>query len=460
MYMDNSLMKSAGKKTILGIAIPIIINNISQQIQILFDWAFLGNYDSSLFSAIGNAAFPYGITWVILISLTTGTAVLISQYLGAKKNETAKQVAEASLKYNTFIGIALYLMWLLNAEYIFKALGVKEPVLAYCIGYMRFLSISLVILGSSATSAVILQAKGFTRPIMYTGLIRNILNIILDWILIFGIAGFPELGIKGAGLATTISNLIADPILIFFAFKSKTGIFKISLWGIIKSKWHIYKKAIRIGLPASLEDLLWNFGAIILVAFLNMQDIASTGIYTLIFNIEMTSVSIYSGIARAALILVGRKTGEKDMASAIKTGLRCNTYALIICLVFFAVFLFFPRTVLRIFTNNRQMIYQSVPFLVFAAFILFPRAVNIVIGSSIRGYGDTKWMFITQVWGTAFVISLSALLIFFFKLKIYGVFTAILTDEIIRAVINCFRFIKGRNFRLNITGLTVYHFRD
>ena len=85
---------------------------------------------------------------------------------------------------------------------------------------------------------------------------------------------------------------------------------------------------------------------------------------------------------------------------------------------------------------------MSVIFIILVATNLFGKSGNIIIGNGIRGYGDTKWMFMTQALGTAGVIALSCLCVFVFKLGMLGVFIAVLCDEAIRALINFIRFLK------------------
>jgi Na+-driven multidrug efflux pump len=100
----------------------------------------------------------------------------------------------------------------------------------------------------------------------------------------------------------------------------------------------------------------------------------------------------------------------------------------------------FPRPILTLFTDDTTILDISVPYLKFIAWILFPKAVNNVIGLCIRGLGDTRWMLYTQIFGTLFMIIGGYLLILRSGLGLLGVFVTLLADEALRGVVNLLRF--------------------
>ena len=282
--------------------------------------------------------------------------------------------------------------------------------------------------------------------IMISGVISNLINIILDWILIYGKFGCPQLGIEGAAYASTISNYVAAPIMLLYVFKSKQIPIKLHIKNVFYCKWSIYKEVLRIGGPSGLEFILWNVGNVILVSFLNKLDMMAAGVYTLILSIETFPLLIYMGFANAGLTLVGQKTGEKDHKQAIAVGFRCLAFALTICLVIAVGFWAVPDKILGIFTNDSMLVEESIPYLILIAFVFFPKAINNVIGLAIRGLGDTRWMLYSQIFGTVFLVAVAYVLIFVADLQLMGVFLALLLDESVRGILNLLRFWKGREF--------------
>ena len=281
----------------------------------------------------------------------------------------------------------------------------------------------------SATS--VLQGLGFTSIIMVSGIAGNLLNILLDWVFIFGKLGFPALGIEGAAIATVISNFLSAPLTILYVLRS------------LPAQLRSYRRVLALGIPSGLEYGLWNVGNFMLVSYLNRLDMMSAGIYTLVFSIETVPLMIYMGFANAGLTLVGQETGANDPKRAKQAGFLCLAISLVICLVIGIVFRLFPRQILSLFTDDISILDISVPYLVFIVWILFPKAINNVIGLCIRGMGDTRWMLYTQIFGTFFMITAGYILILRTGLGLSGIFVTLLADETIRGIANLIRFQFG-----------------
>jgi putative MATE family efflux protein len=441
-------------KRMLQIAIPIAISGIVTQVQMLIDTAFLARYSfttvtgivmsgSDILSAVGNVFFPYLVGLSFLWSISTGVVILVSQRLGAKEPDKAKQYAMTAFKYNTMLSWLVYLFWLLFAGNIFSAMGVHQPILSLSLEYLRFISLELIFLGTSSTMGAALQGMGITRPEMFTGVIRSVLHVIFDFLFIFGNLGFPQWGIAGAGIASSLSGLIATILLGVIFFRAKNLSFRPDAKSILKAPFQDYKTVLRVGLPVGVEDMLWNFGNLILAYFLNLLSADAVGIYRLVFQIEITPIFFYTGLARAVITLVGNKSGERDTAGAKKVTLLGTAYTAAFCSIFTASFLLFPGVILSIFTPDAGLIQRAAPLLVITAFTMIPRAINIISGYGIRGYGDTMWMLATQIFGICFIVSLSYALMFTLGFGMYGMFMAMFADETLRGLINTIRFYRG-----------------
>ncbi|MBN2678004.1 MAG: MATE family efflux transporter [Anaerolineaceae bacterium] len=441
-------------KQMFRIALPIAFSGMIMQVQMLIDTAFLARYTTSLpdgtilsgseiLSAVGNVFFPYIVTIALIWSIGTGVVVLVSQFLGAGKPNDARRYALTGLKYNSLLSWLVYLLWFFFAEEIFTALGVHESIRILSLEYIRFLSLELLYLGVSTSINSIFQGTGNTRPEMYTGIFRSLLHILLDYVLIFGNFGFPELGVAGAGMASSISGLASTLIMLVIFMKTASLPFKVGMKSLLTAPFRPYLTVLKIGLPVGIEDMLWNSGNLVLAYFLNLLSAEAVGIYRLVFQIEITPIFFYQGLARAVTTLVGLHTGERDLPAARESGLIGTFYTVLFCIIFTGTFAAIPGQIISIFTPDVQLIEKAAPFLVITAFTMIPRAVNIISGNGIRGYGDTLWMLITQIFGIVFIISLSYVLMFPLGMGMYGLFIGMFSDETIRCIINTIRFYRG-----------------
>ena len=436
-------MNRSRAKQIFRLALPLILQQLCLQLQIWIDRAMLGHRNPEFFSAIGNAGTPYHMILSTITAICGGTAILVAQGMGAQDTDRVKKIAGASFWGNSILSLFAFVFFFFGAEGLFRIMGVQSPILEHSIAYIRVLSFSLILLGPSATATAILQGVGFTGIIMVAGIAGNLLNILLDWLLIFGKWGFPALGIRGAALATVIANGISAGITVFYILKSPQMPFRAALRRSGAKQFHSYRRVLQLGIPSGLEYALWNVGNLILVSFLNRVDMMAAGIYTLVFSIETVPLLIYMGLANAGLTLVGQQTGANDPRQARRTGLLCLSFSLAVCLIVAVIFHAFPRQLLGLFTQDGKILEISVPYLVFVSWILFPKAVNNVIGLCIRGMGDTRWMLYTQIFGMVFMISAGYLLILYAGLGLSGIFITLLADETIRSIANLLHFLRA-----------------
>lgn len=437
------MIRANGKK-ILQLALPLILQQLCLQMQLWIDRAMLGHVNAAYFSAIGNSTVPYHMVLSTITAVCGGTAILTAHSIGAGDRNRVKEVAESSFLGSSVLSLLAFGFFVFFSDELFALMGVQPPILEYSLSYIRILSVSLIFMGISSTATGILQGLGFTRVIMAAGIAGNLLNILLDRVLIFGVPGIPAMGIAGAALATVIANFLSALVLFVYVLRSRRMPVVLRMPRDMGASLRQYRQVLKLGIPSGLEYALWNVGNVILVSFLNRVDAMAAGIYTLVFSVETVPLLIYMGFANAGLTLVGQQTGANNPRQAKRTGLTCLSLSLVICLAVAFLFRAFPRQILLCFTDDVSILDVSVPHLAFVSWILFPKAVNNVIGLCIRGMGDTRWMLYTQVFGSVVMILGGYLLILHFGLGLSGIFITLLADESLRGIANLLRFLRGR----------------
>lgn len=431
------------KRKLLRIFIPIMLSNLISQVQMLIDRIFLGRMDILYMSAVSNAMAPLWTTMSFVFALSMGASILISQSVGSEDLDKAKEYAASMIKFHNFIPLTLFFFWTFGSPYVFRLMGVSETVMKLCVTYTRIYAPVFLIIGLGASYSVVFQTSNYTKPMVAYGLIRSIINIILDYVLIFGKFGFPRMEITGAALGTTIAEYAGAVYLLYVTIAKRKHFFTSpNFKTIIHAKIIPYLRSIKLGVNSALEDFLWNIGNLCVIRILNAIDEQAAGIYSIAFSVEMIVVVIIGALGSGTLTLTGEATGAKDKKlyrSVVKTAI---TWGWSTCAVVFIFIAIFPRLTLSLFTTDKTIIEMSVLFIIMAAGNQFGKAGNIIIGNGIRGFGDTRWMLITQIFGTVEVIALAALLVFVFKWGILGVFIAVIYDEAFRAVINSIRFLR------------------
>lgn len=433
------------KNKILRIFIPIMLSNLISQLQMLIDRIFLGRMDVLYMSAVGNATVPVWTTMSFVFALSMGASILISQNVGSGNVEEGKEYAAALVKYHNVLPVLLFLFWTFASPLVFKLMGVGENVIDLCISYTRIYAPVFLIIGLGAAYSVVFQTSNYTKPLVTYGILRSVLNIILDYLLIFGKFGFPRMEIRGAALGTTIAEFVGAIYLLYVTITRKDKFFTSPDWSqIVHAKIGRYLKSVKLGINAAMEDLLWNVGNLILVIILNTIDEKAAGIYTMVFSIETLFVVLIGALGSSTMTVSGEATGARNLSLYRKVVGTSMLWSCILSAAAFIVTCIIPRQVLGIFTTDIEVIEMSVIFVILVQFNLFGKSGNIIIGSGIRGYGDTRWMLITQIAGTVFVIGMASLFVFVLDWGLLGVFLAVIIDENVRAIINSGRFLRIR----------------
>jgi Na+-driven multidrug efflux pump len=198
-----------------------------------------------------------------------------------------------------------------------------------------------------------------------------------------------------------------------------------------------------MGVPTSLEDLLWNLGNLMLISFLNALDPLATAVYSLVFTIEILPIVVFMSLGQTTTVLAGRAKGSGDLGLARQAALKAQWAAWATSAAIALLFLSVPRAIVGIFTSDAALAARTAPILLVSCFTLFPRSVNFMAGSGIRGLGDTRWMLMTQIGGTIFIVCLGRVLIFTPSLGVIGLFLAMLADEGLRSIVNGSRFFAN-----------------
>ena len=162
-----------------------------------------------------------------------------------------------------------------------------------CVTYTRIYAPVYLIIGLGASYSVVFQTSNYTKPLVAYGILRSVLNIILDYLLIFGNFGFPRMEIAGAALGTTIAEYVGAIYLMYITITKKDKFFTSpGLKRILGTKFRPYLKSIKLGLPTACEDLLWNLGNLCIIRILNTINEMAAGIYSMVFTVEILFVVV------------------------------------------------------------------------------------------------------------------------------------------------------------------------
>ncbi len=431
-------------KRIIQISSPLIIQGVVFQLQSLTDKAFLGNLDTKYVSAAGTAQLPYNATADSLVAISIGITIIIARLFGANQRKEMRKSVQSGIFYNTVIGAICFLFWQCLSEKILLFFQLDPLLLKDSISYIKICTFYFLLIGIDSTLHGYLQGIGNTKPIMYSGLIKVGLDILFSWILIFGKLGFPAMYVQGAALGTLLANVISFLYILIYCMFFKNKEYGFRKAGVEWFDLRSYLRMFRLGIPSGAEFLLWNVSNLVLIRFINGFSYQSMAIYTLTFGCQCIVYVTFSATSKATLTVMGHLIGARREKEVDQTFFSCIFLNFLIVAIAALIFMFFPKVLLDIFSDDAQVINHGVPYLIFLAFIMFPQSMNVLCGNGIKAKGDTRWMLISQSIGSSVVVVTSYVLIEVFGLNMIAIYITLFMDESIRGLINFIHYRKLR----------------
>lgn len=374
------------------LAWPSAINTLIQAAYNIINRIFLGrlpNAEPSLAaSGIGGTALM--LQFALTIGLSAGTAALVSRFLGADQHEDAEQAARQSLILSLFAGVVTGVPLALLARYLVLAIGAKGDVVPLATVYTSIISWASVPMFVYVIATAILRSQGDVRSPLYAGAIVIGLNILFDWLLIFGFGSVRGMGIQGAAISTVIARIAGMALTLWFLRRSSLGQ-ALSHWRLDLS-W--LSRILAIGWPASAQNLLMttaSAGFIRILALLpNGQATTAQAAYTVALSIE--ALSFMPGLAYgiAATPLVGQNLGAGKPERAVHSAWVATGQAVLIMSAVASLFLFAPGYLAAPFTKNLTLLPVIVAYLRINSFSEPFLALNMVLRGALQGAGETR----------------------------------------------------------------------
>lgn len=429
-------------KKLWVISFPMIVQGIVLQLQSLTDKAFLGKINSTFISALGASQFPLYASMDTLFALSTGLTIIVSRMYGAGKKEEINKYVLSNAVFASILSTIIFIIWYLFTADVLGIFKVDSILLEYCVPYIKICSFYFLMIGIDSSLGSYYQGIGNTKPIMICGITKVVANIIISYILIFGHLGFAAMGIKGAAIGTLLANAIASIAFSIYHFIINKKKCFLSIRSIYQIKFLYFREILSIGVPTALEYFLWNASNLVLMALLNGISYHATAIYTLTFGVEVIVFMVFDGNGKAALSLIGQGIGAKNKKTADGYIVSCILVNIVLVAFFLIIVILRGEWILGIFTNDKELISSTSPFLIFTGVIMLSKSMNIVAGNGIRANKDTKWMLKTQIIGSVCTVVLSFFLVKHVGIGVLGIYITLFVDETLRAIINFYYYLK------------------
>ena len=407
-------------KEILYLAIPAVGEMTLYMMIWIFDTMMIGKYGGQL--AVSSVGLSTEIIYsffniIIAVGVSTALTSLISRAIGSKDYKKAEIIANAGIKIAVVLALIFFSLLFFVPDKILNLAGATKEMLSLATRYAKISSFSFFLLTLSSTTNGIFRGIKDTKTSLYVAGSINIVNLFLDYVLIFGNFGFPEWGITGAAVATVAGNFIG--ILLQWS-RLKRLPFKISLFSYVSKKdiWEI----IRFAVPSGLQEA--NFSLSRLLGLTLILSLGTTAFAANQIGIAIEAISTMPGwgVAIACTALVGHSIGENNPNKSQEYTLYSTIIASIFMGILACFFFFIPRTLVSFFINKQEIdvIKIGAICLQVAAFEQIPIAIVTVLGSYFKGIGNPKTPFYVSFFTNWFLrLPIAFYLISILRLPVY-----------------------------------------
>lgn len=389
-------MLNLNYKTILTVAIPLMGSTFIQSIVLLTDSSFLSRYDTLAFDAAGNGGLMYITMFMTLVGLNEGTQILMARRIGEQRESLLPRIFGSSIVINFFIAAILFLFsWLILPDIISS--NARNSVLGQLqIDYVQIRTFGIIPSTISLAILAYLTATGKTFLILINSLIIALANVGMDYAMIFGHFGFPEMGLKGAAIASTISDYLGL-IFLVTAIYFQPSARKHEIVSKFRIKWTTIKKLLILGSPIMMQGLTALLTWTIFFFWIEQMGVFELTVSQNIRSLYFLAFVPIWGFGSTAKTYVSQYMGQQDFKSVAIAMKRIQLLTVVFLFVVFHGALFYPEKLIAFVNPEQEYIAKSADTLQFLFGSMMLYGFCSIYFYAISGSGNTRYTFIIEL---------------------------------------------------------------
>ncbi|MGX7043036.1 MATE family efflux transporter [Leuconostoc holzapfelii] len=399
MHVKQSLTQQ-----IFNIAIPTTIENVLQTMVGFVDTLMVAQIGLVAVTGVNLANTVLNVYLAVFLGIGIGTSSLVARKFGAGDIAGAQAVGQQAILLSTGLSSVVGILTIVFGRPLLSMIGATPATLSYAQPFLSWVGGLAIFMAGTTVLGSLLRAVGDAKTPMFTSLMANVINIMLDLILVRGFGPIPALGVYGIIIGTLAARVFSVGYLLLAVQQSRTA---------VKWRWSwrnrpILAEIVQISLPAAGEKLVLRGGQVVYFSLIVAIGATTFAAHMIAGNIESFVYMPAYGLATAAAVLIGQNVGAKNKKIVQRIAELTVGYGiLLLSLLGLVMFLTVP-VMATWFTQDHVAIAQIVTALRIDAFSQPGLAVTIIIAGALQGMGDTK----TPLWST---------LIGMFGIRIIGV---------------------------------------
>ena len=449
--INNHLQSELGY--VFKIAFPIIISNASHTVMLFVDRLFLSRLGKQELAAAMSGGLSSHVLCSFFVGLIGYVSALVAQYYGAKKPRMCG-IAIIQAFYLGIISYPILICFIPIIKYVF-IFAKQEPLLTdFASTYARTLLAGSIFLIIRTAAGSFFVGIGKTKIVMIANLTAALVNIPLNYVLIFGKFGFPAMAIQGAALGTVFASGISC-IILLGSYLKEISQFPYRTKNLLKIRFPIIKRLLLFGLPAGISPFLNWFAFNIFVQLMHSYGPNTAAAATIAFNWDTVVFLPMLGLGITARTVVGQSIGAKDLDGAQRLTyliMRISIiYAIVMMILFIGLTDFLTSVFVAGFQDSSGQVQNMANIMLrLLALYTLANSCKLVLGGALRVAGDTTWTMwvsITIHWTMAISV---VILIHFLKVNQYIAWSTLIIMNNIDFISLMYRFRTGEWRRIKL----------
>ena len=432
---------------ILRLALPAIAGLSTQMMVSLIDTAMIGRLENTELSlaAMGIAVLA---TWAVISffsSLATGTHVLTARSYGSKNFSTCSSILSTSIILNLLVGIIVASVIVIFSDSIAQFFSANVSVGKEAGRYLHFRFMGLPFFLITVAFRGFYFGIGKTKIFMYSGIIVNTVNVLLNYIFIYGEFGIAPMGLSGAAIGSTLATIV-DVIFYIMVTTSKNINIKFNIIKNFQFDIRSLVSIVKISFPVSFQNISILIGFLSFLSIIGLIGVHEQAVSQLVFSALLISLMPNLGFGVAVQTLFGNNLGANKLKKGIAyvyDSVRISTFYTFSLLI---IFYFFPQMILILITNDKELINSAIPIMKIAGIGQLFYASGVVFANSLQVAGYSLFVMVADMLSNLLVfVPIAYFLGVYLKFGYEFAWGALPIYTLLYSAINYFKFGKHKN---------------
>lgn len=441
-------------KTLFALGVPVAIQHMISASLNMVDVVMIGQINEASITAVGLANQLFFVLTLLLFGINSGGAIFTAQFWGRKDTLSVHRATGVCLAFSLAGGMIFTLLAWLMPKAIIRLFSQDPLVIELGASYLRIIGFSYLFTAVSISLATAARSVGDAKMPMRASAISLGLNTGLNAILIFGLFGFPALGVQGAAIATVMARLL-EVMLIVWAVRTSEHPLKAEIREYFSFTKAFTHRVMVKSLPVVANEFFWAIGMTLYVAAYSRLGTEAYASYQIAQTVERLFFVSGMGIGSAAAVMIGNLLGENRREEAIRYSRYLNLLTVMTAVILGGILILAAPLVARFFNVSPLVRQNAVYVMRVIGLVLAVKMVNAlqVIGT-LRGGGDTTYSLFMEVSSMYLVgVPMAFLGVTLWHLPVYWVVALVSLEEVTKAIVGFIRLFSNKWANTVIDGM-------